>query len=131
MSRPTAAPSWLGSTTAFCQASPHPIYGVANRSSSAIGAPYVCGQAPASVMLLDHLDARVGQHRVERGRKLSRSVADQEPDPPGVFVQGVPGGTGSACLWVSIRDLRPDLPLRLFPRGRTPAASPDRVQRLF
>ena len=30
---------------------------------------------------LDHLDTRVRQDRVERGRELSRTIADQEPEP--------------------------------------------------
>jgi hypothetical protein len=29
---------------------------------------------------LDDLDARIGEHRVERGRELSGAVADEEPD---------------------------------------------------
>ena len=29
---------------------------------------------------LDHLDARIREHRVERGRELSRAVADEEPE---------------------------------------------------
>jgi hypothetical protein len=30
---------------------------------------------------LDHLDTRIGEHCVERGRELSRAVADEEPEP--------------------------------------------------
>ena len=29
--------------------------------------------------ILDHLDARIGEHRVERARELPRAVADEEP----------------------------------------------------
>ena len=36
---------------------------------------------------LDHLDTRTGQDRVERGRELSRSVPDQEPEPPDVLAE--------------------------------------------
>ena len=36
---------------------------------------------------LDHLDTRIGQDRVERGRELSRSVPDQEPEPPDVLAE--------------------------------------------
>jgi len=36
---------------------------------------------------LDHLDARIGQHRVERGRELSGPIADQESEPPDVLAE--------------------------------------------
>jgi hypothetical protein len=36
---------------------------------------------------LDYLDARVRQHRVERGRELAGSIADQEPESPGVLAE--------------------------------------------
>jgi hypothetical protein len=49
---------------------------------------------------LDHLDARIGEHRVKRGRELSGPIADEEPAPPDVFaevhheVAGLLGGPG-------------------------------------
>ena len=49
---------------------------------------------------LDHLDARVGQDRVERRRELSGPVADEEPEPGGALaevhdeVAGLLGGPG-------------------------------------
>jgi pimeloyl-ACP methyl ester carboxylesterase len=54
---------------------------------------------------LDHLDARVRQYRVERGRELSSAVADEEPEPGDVFAEvhdqvagllGDPGPSGCA-----------------------------------
>ena len=30
---------------------------------------------------LDHFDARIGQHGIERCRELSRSIANEEPEP--------------------------------------------------
>jgi hypothetical protein len=36
---------------------------------------------------LDHLDPRVRQDRVERGRELSGSIADEEPEPGDVFAE--------------------------------------------
>ena len=38
---------------------------------------------------LDHLDARIGQHRVERCRELSGPIADEgpEPEPSDVFAE--------------------------------------------
>ena len=36
---------------------------------------------------LDHLDARVRQDRVERGRELAGPVADEEPKPGGVVAE--------------------------------------------
>jgi hypothetical protein len=32
---------------------------------------------------LDHLDACIGQHRVERSRELTGPIADEEPEPRG------------------------------------------------
>ena len=32
---------------------------------------------------LDHFDARIGQHGIERCRELSRSIANEEPEPVG------------------------------------------------
>ena len=49
---------------------------------------------------LDHLDARIRQHRVERSRELSGPVADQEPEPRDMLaevhdeVAGLLGGPG-------------------------------------
>src|SRR6478752_10583104 len=36
---------------------------------------------------LDHLDARIAQYGVERGRELSGPVADEEPKPWDVFAE--------------------------------------------
>jgi hypothetical protein len=36
---------------------------------------------------LDDLDARIGEHRVERGRELSGAVADEEPELRDVFAE--------------------------------------------
>jgi hypothetical protein len=36
---------------------------------------------------LDHLDARVRQDRVERGRELTGPIADEEPEPGGVVTE--------------------------------------------
>jgi hypothetical protein len=36
---------------------------------------------------LDHLDARVRQHRVERCCELTGPIADQEPKPSGTFAE--------------------------------------------
>ena len=36
---------------------------------------------------LDHLDARIGQHRVEGSRELSGPIADQEPEPADVIAE--------------------------------------------
>ena len=36
---------------------------------------------------LDHLDTDIGQHRVERSCELSRSVPDEEPEPPDVLAE--------------------------------------------
>src|SRR6185312_7168696 len=36
---------------------------------------------------LDNFDSRIGQHRVERGRELSRLAPDDEPIPPGVLAE--------------------------------------------
>ena len=36
---------------------------------------------------LDHLDFCIGQYRVERGRELSRAIADEEPEPRDVFAE--------------------------------------------
>ena len=53
---------------------------------------------------LDHLDACVGQHRVERGGELSGPIADQEPEPLDVLaevhdeVAGFLGGPGSVGM---------------------------------
>ena len=35
----------------------------------------------------EHLDARIGQYRVERGRELSGPVADEEPAPLGALAE--------------------------------------------
>ena len=49
---------------------------------------------------LDHLDARIGQDGVERGRELSGPIADEEPEPPDAIaevhqeVAGLLGGPG-------------------------------------
>ena len=52
---------------------------------------------------LDHFDARTGQHGVERGRELSRAIANQEPEQGDVFAEvhhevvgllGDPGSVG-------------------------------------
>ena len=49
---------------------------------------------------LDHVDARVCEHRIERGRELSGPIADQESEPRDVFaevhheVAGLLGGPG-------------------------------------
>ena len=57
---------------------------------------------------LDHLDPRIGQHRVERGRELSRAIADQESEPRNVFVEvndevaGLLGGPGPNGLAFSL-----------------------------
>jgi len=59
----------------------------------------VCPRTPRRD--LDHLDARVRQDRVERGRELPGPVADEEPEPGGMFaevhdeVAGLLGGPGS------------------------------------
>jgi hypothetical protein len=34
---------------------------------------------------LDHLDARISQHRVEGRRELPSPIADEEPEPGGMF----------------------------------------------
>jgi hypothetical protein len=53
---------------------------------------------------LDHLDARIGQYRVERGRELSGPVAGEEPDRPDVLaevhdeVAGLLGGPESVGM---------------------------------
>src|SRR5688500_7284807 len=36
---------------------------------------------------LDHLDARLREHRVERGRELYRAVADEEPETVDVVAE--------------------------------------------
>jgi hypothetical protein len=36
---------------------------------------------------LDHLDARIREHRVERGRELSRAIADEEPESRDVLAE--------------------------------------------
>ena len=36
---------------------------------------------------LHHFDARIGQHRVERGRELSGAIANEEPEPGDVFAE--------------------------------------------
>src|SRR4029453_2698896 len=36
---------------------------------------------------LDHLDARVGQHPVKRGRELSGPIANQESEPPNTLTE--------------------------------------------
>ena len=36
---------------------------------------------------LDHLDTRIGQHRVERGSELSGAIADEEPELGGVVAE--------------------------------------------
>ena len=46
---------------------------------------------------LDHLDTRIGRHRVERGRELSGPIADEEPEPPGVFAEVI---TRLGACWV-------------------------------
>ena len=54
---------------------------------------------------LDHFDTGIDQYRVERGRELSGSVADDEPEPGNVFAEvhhkvagllGRPGSVGMA-----------------------------------
>ncbi len=61
---------------------------------------------------LDHLDARIGQHRVERVRELSGAVADEEPEPRDVFaelhdqVAGVLGGPRPVGMPVTPRMCR-------------------------
>ena len=36
---------------------------------------------------LDHLDTRIGHHRVEGSRELSGPIADQESEPPDVLAE--------------------------------------------
>jgi hypothetical protein len=36
---------------------------------------------------LDHLDARIMQHGVERGRELTGSIPDQEPEPSDILAE--------------------------------------------
>ena len=36
---------------------------------------------------LDHLDARIGQDRVERRRELAGPIADEEPEPGGMVAE--------------------------------------------
>ena len=53
---------------------------------------------------LDHLDPRIREHCVERGRELSCAVADEEPEPGNVVaevhheVAGLLGGPGPVGL---------------------------------
>ena len=46
---------------------------------------------------LDHLDTGICQHFVERGRELSGAIADEEPEPPGVFAESM---TRLRACWV-------------------------------
>jgi hypothetical protein len=47
---------------------------------------------------LDHLDTRIREYRVERGRELPGSIPDQEPEPGDVFVEAVQAtGRPSSC----------------------------------
>ena len=60
----------------------------------------------------DHLDPRIGQHRVERGRELSRAIANEEPEPSDVLaevhheVAGLLGGQGPSGCPVTPRTCR-------------------------
>jgi hypothetical protein len=36
---------------------------------------------------LDHLDTHIREHRIERGRELPRTVADEEPAPHGALAE--------------------------------------------
>jgi hypothetical protein len=60
---------------------------------------------------LDHLDARIGQHRVERCREMSGPIADEEPEPGDMLAEvheevagllGVQGPSGCAVTTSSI-----------------------------
>jgi hypothetical protein len=61
---------------------------------------------------LDHLDAGIGQHRVERCRELSSPVADEEPEPGGVVaevhdeVAGLLGGPGAVRVSGHAQDVQ-------------------------
>ena len=55
---------------------------------------------------LDHLDARIGQHRVERGRELSGPIADEEPEPARRARRGPSRGCGPAGWSRARRDAR-------------------------
>ena len=61
---------------------------------------------------LDHLDARIRQHRVERGRELSGPIADEEPEPRDVFaevhdeVAGLLGGPGPVGMRGHAQDVQ-------------------------
>jgi hypothetical protein len=53
---------------------------------------------------LDHLNARIRQHRIERGRELTGPIADQELEPGNTLaevhheVAGLLGGPGSVGM---------------------------------
>jgi hypothetical protein len=61
---------------------------------------------------LDHLDARIREHRVERGRELSRAVADEEPETVDVVaevhhqVAGLLGSPGSVGVRGDAQDVQ-------------------------
>jgi len=81
---------------------------------------------------LDHFDTGIDQYRVERGRELSGSVADDEPEPGNVFAEvhhkvagllGRPGSVGMAGhaedVQVAVADLEYEQDVEPSQRDRT------------
>ena len=80
---------------------------------------------------LDHRDARIREHRVERGRELSGPIPDEEPEPSGTLAEvhdevagllGSPRPVGMAGhaqnLQVAVSDLEHEQNVEPSPRDR-------------
>jgi hypothetical protein len=96
----------------------------------------------ATVRDLDHLDARIGQYGVERGRELSGPIADEEPEPCDVFaevhdeVAGLLGGPGAVGMRGHAQDVQVIEPVGarqclgqvVAPPSGRPGSAPHRCQ---